>query len=740
MGKQRKLLFIGLVFLLFTISQIEVCRSQSTDLDKYSKSPVSVLFLLDASGSMRQNDPDKLWQSAVQLVVSELTPQDRIAIVQFEADASKLKGESGETWLVPYLDNEVVQIINNVGDDGLFTDYRVGLLQALDVFRDTPETHRKIVLLLSDGVLDPNPRDPAYTPHNYSYARDIISADRSRRREINEKYRRKLSPIARRLIYQNIIPEYKKAGIEIFTVALGPNADYELMQHLSDESSLHTNEVHSFHATRATDLLEVFAALLQYWSPVTVFRKSDGVIGPGNADSICFDNWVMDAQLISVIDGDAQARMYAENGENIPAVKDLHPSLHYYNIPSGISDQTWNYRFESGQGYYRLIWLGRNQLNMNVTGLQDSYNYGDTVKATVKLNDFSSATNQNSIERTTITANITDERGNSAHYELQIDNERIHRLEFIPVRSGDYSVRFTAAVIDSDNNEILPRPGVLYKFRVRPAFYVTPRHFSFDDVSEGTGLELPVEIHSGLTGSRYVILFGRIDNSSSDNFHENRIDRLPKVADMSFYIDEGSKIEKTIIIDLPESMGWGDYEGTITFNVEDSKDYDISYALHIPSIWEKIRIPLFLLILLILALIAFFIYIWGYLASPTGVLVPEGSQGGRLAPPIYLSQVKRDLIHRWVHWKRNILTIGNRNCDIPNSALPVNLKGELAFYHLGKAYVKNISNPDSESDIFVEEPGLGEFRLGPGRSLRLKHKSVLIFDNIKFRYESLLRR
>lgn len=97
--------------------------------DASPASPLSVAFLLDASGSMRENDPEDLRKAAAQAVVALLAPEDEVAVLEFEAGARILSGRPDAPWLSAAQRMQIFEAVSTGGNRGGFTDFRVGLQQ-----------------------------------------------------------------------------------------------------------------------------------------------------------------------------------------------------------------------------------------------------------------------------------------------------------------------------------------------------------------------------------------------------------------------------------------------------------------------------------------------------------------------------------------------------------------------------------------------------------------------------------
>lgn len=698
---------------------------------------LSLLFLLDASGSMQQNDPQAIRKAAAHALISLLAPEDEVAVVEFDAEGRILAAAPDTLWLQAAQQDRLSELVQKVGDRGQFTDFRAGLQEALEVFEGVPDTRRKVVLLLSDGILDPNPLDPAYTPHQYSYRMAIAGASRERLRKIHEEYQQRLSPIARRIISEEILPALRQRRVEIFTVALSPQADQSFLQSLAEETTRNSSEVHSFYAEKATDLVGIFTQLVQYWTDMMVLQSLEGTIEPGDVQEIFLDGFVQAPRVITLIDGEGEFLVYTEEGILEERGSDKHPGLKTYTIVKKTPPGRWTYGFRTGSGRYRTIWVGKSTIKILVSGLKPQYEFGEVVEAQVSLRIGDSDARPFLSPRTRVVAEFSqvEQQGGPVQQELTQDRQ-IYQLHYSPARAGLYTVKVIAYARDRQEREILPRPSLKYQFAVLPNFYVLPKRLNFGQARGGTTLKQEVEVHSGLNERVDITVTGKVTQSSSRSFQERKLDHLPTVHQTRFPIEPGGVHQETILLDLPKDVEWGDYEGEIQFRTSRGETYKVDFRVHIPSLWERLGLPLLLLLLLLLLVLGYFVYIWGYLGSPFGVLQPIAiPPGAPLLQDIKLSQVRRGVLSRWFNWRRNRLRIKNRAAEICLAHLPLDLQVELSFYRWGSAYIRNQSPKDSEHRISIEEPGVGTFERGPGQSLSLKHQSVITIDGYKFRFE-----
>jgi hypothetical protein len=164
-----------------------------------------VRVLIDVSGSMKQNDPNNLRQSALQLIVNLLPSDSRAGIWTFGQwvnMAVKLQ-PINDKWR-----EQAIAASKNISSHGLYTNIGAALDNAAYDFNysffDTKKTPTSIILL-TDGMVD-------------------ISDDPST--DATERSR----------ILGEILDRYKAAGVVIHIIALSKDTDEELLQRLSSQS------------------------------------------------------------------------------------------------------------------------------------------------------------------------------------------------------------------------------------------------------------------------------------------------------------------------------------------------------------------------------------------------------------------------------------------------------------------------------------------------------------------------
>lgn len=186
------LLFVGVVAALpnFSLAQ-EAEQAPARENDK-----VDVVLLLDNSGSMRLTDPARLRDQGVKLLIQLLQPSDRLAIVEFAEDAKVLRPLSDYD---PAQLENISQLISGMDSSGIYTDLLTAVKRSQDLFdrQGRPEA-RHVVVLLSDGKMEPDPKNG--TPDQFTSQ-----------------------------LLGEVLPTFKSNGTKVYTLSLSELADRELL-------------------------------------------------------------------------------------------------------------------------------------------------------------------------------------------------------------------------------------------------------------------------------------------------------------------------------------------------------------------------------------------------------------------------------------------------------------------------------------------------------------------------------
>ena len=681
-----------------------------------ARTPLSVLLLMDDSGSMKDSDPLDLRVAAAESLVSALSDEDQVALVEFGTDAKIRQLGNSRLWASVRDRAGIYEALRHLEKNSQFTDFRAALDRAAEVFSGVPDNRRKVVLLLTDGILEPNPESPVYAPHHLSYRLDLLRAGAAGRGRVNANYRDQLSPIALRLIQAASVPALKKSGVEVFSVGLGPSADAKFLDSLAQDTTRTPSELHSFQAAQPTDLIDIFSRLLLYWTDLDVLQSEQGSVASAASHDLRLDEYVQKASLFVMTDGDAQPYVQAPAGD-VRSDPGMHNRLHIFPLEVSAPQSHATFGFRGGTGQFRSLIVATSAVQLEVAGVRDQYRYGDVLHATANLR-LRSGNSQLATPVGRLQAEIQPVGGGPVFTADFQPSGAGYALDWKADRAGAYRMTVTAR-LTVGRQEVLPRRGIVYRFVVQPTLYAEPATMSFGDVNRGDTPSRIIRIHSGLPDTVRMTVSSRLTTSSAEAFRRHDSNRLPSIASQTVTIQPGATAAFPARLLLPKTAEYGDYTGEVVMQAEGRAPLTVAFNVHIPSLWERARWWSFALLALLIIILCGLTYVLGVLRAPSGVLVPVGASVGQT---IYLSAVRRGLFTRWLNWKRNQISLHEMN--LPNIPAGVNLL--LTFSTWGAVYVKNLS---PAATVEIREPSGSKFTVAPGGSLTLANHSVLRLGN-----------
>ena len=184
---------------------------------------VDLMFVLDNSGSMIQNDPKFITREVVTNTLNSLTQNFRVGMVVFDKDARLVQALTAVD--TQAAKNTIAAKLDRINYRGQFTNTPAAVERAVyELKTNGREEAKKAIILLTDGIVDTGNKD-----------QDLEG----------EKW-----------LKEDLAAESKKAGIRIFGVAFTDTADFRLMQSLALQT-----EGEYFRAYSIDDIQSIFNSI-----------------------------------------------------------------------------------------------------------------------------------------------------------------------------------------------------------------------------------------------------------------------------------------------------------------------------------------------------------------------------------------------------------------------------------------------------------------------------------------------
>lgn len=245
--------------------------AQSTVFEEAGRIP-DVRVLIDVSGSMKQNDPRNLRRPALELLVQLFPEQARAGVWTFGQWVNMLvpHGVVDPAWRAQAM--AAAPQINSVA---LFTNIPEALARALDDLDQLQPDYRTSVILLTDGMVDVS-KDPA------------------------------VNRAARERLLKELLPRLREAGVTVYSVALSPHVDRELLERLA----LDTGGLFAV-ASTADELSQVFLRAFDAAAPAEQI--------PLEGRRFLIDAGVDEFTLLAFRDEGADSVLLAPDGQRLTA-------------------------------------------------------------------------------------------------------------------------------------------------------------------------------------------------------------------------------------------------------------------------------------------------------------------------------------------------------------------------------------------------------------------------------------
>jgi hypothetical protein len=199
-----------------------------------------VRVLIDASGSMKSNDPANLRAPSLRLLARLLPDGMQAGVWQFGDDISELvpTGTVDDAWR-----RKAVERASKVGSRDLFTDVEAAVLTATADWARPRKGVRREIIILTDGIID--------------VADGKAESAASRKRLLGSQ-----------------LAQLRRAGVTVNTIALSKKADAELMQTLSARTGGYHETISS-----ASELERAFLRMVESsTSPDSLPIRDDGFL------------------------------------------------------------------------------------------------------------------------------------------------------------------------------------------------------------------------------------------------------------------------------------------------------------------------------------------------------------------------------------------------------------------------------------------------------------------------------
>ena len=211
--------FLGVFFFAVLSLLTPICASTQEQSDV----PFDVVLALDNSGSMKRNDPDRVMGPVVSAFAARLPQDTRLGIVVFDKTAGLALTLSSVS--EPGFTEKIEHALERVNYRGQWTDIPGAVERSLYELREhgRPASHR-VIVLFTDGFVDLG--DPARNRSRGEWLRSDLTA------------------------------EAKRESVMIFGIAFTEDADFELIQSVSQQ----TGGAH-FRILKASEMADVFERL-----------------------------------------------------------------------------------------------------------------------------------------------------------------------------------------------------------------------------------------------------------------------------------------------------------------------------------------------------------------------------------------------------------------------------------------------------------------------------------------------
>ena len=188
------------------------------------KGGVDAVLIMDSSGSMAKNDPDKLRVPAAKMFMSLLGAQDRIGLISFSDNGYPVLHLTAPG---PSTNARILASADKVSSRGVYTNLHAALEKGLAMLeREGKDGQEKMLVLMSDGKMDVGNTDEDWA--------------------LTQK------------LQDELLQTAKERGIKVYSIAFTEASDVELLKQMANETGA------LFKLARTDqDLHEVFSAIFE---------------------------------------------------------------------------------------------------------------------------------------------------------------------------------------------------------------------------------------------------------------------------------------------------------------------------------------------------------------------------------------------------------------------------------------------------------------------------------------------
>lgn len=677
-----------------------------------SRERLQVLLAVDASGSMRNSDPNDYRIIATQSIISLLPETSLVSVITFAEDFDIVVD-----WRTTSEKQILFNQVSKIGKSGRYTDFCAALEGIIEQYEKVGYNGRKVVIILSDGDMDPN-------PNRYG----IYSLQRPTKEQ--------LVLVANRVLYDELIPKLRDLKIEVFSVGLGdPNLGRTI-----EQISLATNPDQTkrrFYWTRdPKDLISIFIEFMNDWQNLMVYQRDEGLIETGRFHEIYIDQFVSNASLVSISENGTIKVLTREDNEESP-VDGTHPWLQLVPLINQNIPNIWRISYIRGSGQYAWMLIGKSRIAMILENLKPEYLFNELIEGRVAVTIDDHPFTPALFDSFRIVMRIDKEGDSLTSKQLPYSDGKFNfRIEHL--YEGKYHIRFTLFATDSTGHPLLPRPTQEYTFRVYPGFYVKPDHMSIGTLRKNESRVDSILLISGFDEPLEIIV-----ESSLFQFSRGTIDikRSPYIVAPNVSLGGSGEKWYTITIGIPPKGKWGDYQGRLIFRPHKGVPDTVTFQCHIYSFWEHLTLIIIIVGILIVVILGLWIYVNVIQGNPEGRIIFLEVPGGEVPPPVQLYHIRR----RWYQPRNffrinrlNEIDINSHGSEICLKEIPVDFRLSFIFWNFGTSYIRNTSeNSGNPVNVIFESDITSHFQLRRGDVLPLRRNIEIQFCGYRIQYQNL---